>query len=102
MPSYPNVTFFLATLLANTEQPQNSPNQIMLNIIQKIMQVFCQFKSLLTEHFDCQRNSFLSEEETTILFARVMACGPCCVIVHAHNQTLSKMTLYSCVRRKNN
>ena len=30
-------------------QPQNSQNQITLNIIQKIV---CQFTSLLTEHFD--------------------------------------------------
>ena len=61
MPSYPNVTF-VSLLHQRTlnycsyskydNQPQNSLNQITLNIIQKIMQVICQFTSFLTDHFD--------------------------------------------------
>ena len=44
-------------------QPQNSLNQITLNIIQKIM---CQFTSLLTEHFDFKMFSMQFHYQRTL------------------------------------
>ena len=71
MPSYPNVSLFLCYIGEHCSyskydnQPQNSLNQMTLNIIQKIM---CQFTILLTEHFDLLLATMLRHARELQLF----------------------------------